>query len=115
MTDDLPRLIFFAIIATATGWRSLLWRILIALALILAAFGYVTNWRFSLVVPGGDADIGAGIVLYYGLTALAAALLARILSLLARRLGHPRPWSLWIEVVGFFAFPFALDYLLVGG
>jgi hypothetical protein len=114
MIDYLLRLVFFALIATATGWRSLLWRLLIAAALILAAFGYVTNWRFSLIVPGGDADIGAGIVLYYGLTTVAAALITRTISLITRRLGHPRPWSLWIEALGFFALPSALDYLLVG-
>ena len=114
MTEYLPRLLFFAVIATATGWRSLLWRLLIAAGLILAAFGHVTGWRFSLVVPGGDADIGAGIVHYYGLTALAAALIARVLSLFARRLGHLRPWSLWIEAVCFFGLPPALDHLAMG-
>ncbi len=114
MTDLLPRLAVFALVASASGWRSLLWRALIAVALILAAFGYVTDWRFSLVVPGGDADIGAGIVLYFGPMWLAAALVARAASLLARRLGHPRPWSLWIEALAFFALPPAFDRILIG-
>ena len=96
----------FAIPATAASWRGLGWRSLICVALLLAGFLAATGGRLSLQVESGDANIGVGIVLYYGLTTLVSGLVARALSLAARGLGHARPWSLWIEALFFFGFPY---------
>ncbi len=114
MFDLVPRLVFFALVAIAPRWRSLAWRAGIGMALLAAAFGWATDWRFGLAVPAGDANIGAGIVLYLGLIALAPAVASRALSLWADRLGHRRPWSLWIEGVAFFGAPVALNRLVLG-
>lgn len=115
MPELAPRIALFCLIASAPGWRGLGWRMAIAALLVAGAFGWVTGWRFSLVVPGGDADIGAGIALYFGTMWLASGLFSRAASLLARRFGHARPGSLWIEVVGFFAVPIAYERLVIGG
>ena len=115
MFELIPRVLLFALIVSAPSWRGLLWRTAIGVLLLVAAFGWVTEGRFSLVVPAGDADIGAGIVLFYGIMWLAVSLIARSISLLARRFGHGRPRSLWIEALGFFALPLIFDRLLVGG
>lgn len=98
-------LALFALPVTARSWRGLAWRGLIAALVTLGAFLLVTGGRLSLQVPGGDANIGAGIVLYYALTTFVSGLIARALSLAARRFGHHRPWSLWIEALFFFGFP----------
>ena len=37
----------FAIPVTATSWRGLAWRAVVAAGLTLVGFGYVTEWRFS--------------------------------------------------------------------
>ena len=74
---ELARILLFALTISAPGWRGLLGRAAIGVLLIGAAFGWVTDWRFSVVVPGGDADIGAGIILFYGITWLASGLIAR--------------------------------------
>jgi hypothetical protein len=113
MFELIPRLVLFALIASAPGWRGLLWRTAIGAGLIATALGWATDWRFSLVVPGGDADIGAGIVLYFGIMWLVSGLVSRIVSLSARGIGHRRPWSLWIEGIGFFAGPVAFDHLFL--
>ena len=113
MYAHIPSLILFGLIVSAPGWRRLVWHAAAALALVVLAFGWATGWRFSLVAPGGDADIGAGIVLYYGIAGVAPALAARAVSLWARRLGHPRPWSLWIEALCFLGGPAAVEFLLV--
>lgn len=105
MIEPVISLALFALPASARSWRGLAWRGVIAALLTLGAFLWVTGGRLSLTVPGGDADIGAGIVLYFALTTFVSGLIARSLSLLARRLGHPRPWSLWIEALVFFGFP----------
>jgi hypothetical protein len=115
MYELIPRFFLFALIVSAPSWRGLQWRAAIGVLLLVAAFGWATEWRFSLVVPGGDANIGAGIVLFYGIMWLASGLISRTISLLARRFGHNRPRSLWIEGLGFFALPLVLDRLLVGG
>jgi len=115
MFELIPRLVLFALIVSAPSWRGLLWRGAVAVLLIAAAFGWVTDGRFSVVVPAGDADIGAGIVLFYGIMWLVSGLIVRAISLSARQFGHTRPWSLWIEGVGFFALPLAFSRLLVGG
>ena len=101
MLESLLSLALFALPASARSWRGLAWRGALALVLTLGAFLWVTGGRLSLTVPGGDADIGAGIVLYLALTTFAAGTVARSLSLLARRWGHHRPWSLWIEALFF--------------
>ena len=82
---------------------------LAGLAVVISALLVATGGTGSLVTPGGDANIGAGIVLYYALSRLGGGLAARVLSLLAARAGHPRPWSLWIEAMCFFAAPLLLD------
>jgi len=115
MLETIPRLVIFGLIVSAPGWRGLAWRTALAVALVAAAFGWVTDGRFSVVVPGGDADIGAGIVLYFGIMWLATGLIARLISLLARGIGHDRPYSLWIEAVGFFGVPVAYERLMIGG
>ena len=112
--ESLLSAILFAIPVTATSWRGLGWRAVIAAGLTLVAFGAVTEWRFSLQVEGGDANIGAGILIYYAVSIFGGGFAARILSLWARALGHPRPWSLWIEGAFFFGFPYLLRTWLGG-
>ena len=102
MIEPLVSLAFFALPASAPDWRGLAWRTALGAAITLALFLWVTGGRLSLTVPGGDADIGAGIVLYFALTTFVSGVAARALSLMARRFGHPRPWSLWIEALFFF-------------
>lgn len=105
MIEPLLTLMLFAIPVTARDWRGLFWRGVVSALLTLGAVLWATGGRLSLQVEGGDANIGAGIVLYYALTTLLGGLVARTLSLGARRLGHHRPWSLWIEVLFFLGFP----------
>lgn len=105
--------VLFAIPVTAGSWRALGWRALICAALTLGAFLWSTGGRLSLQVEGGDANIGAGIVIYFAITTLGSGLLARTASLGAHRLGHPRPWSLWIEAVFFFGFAYVVMGALV--
>ena len=115
MIDLAFSILLFALPVTASSWRGLGWRALIAAVLVLVAFGLVTEWRFSLQVPGGDANIGAGIVLFYAILWVPAGFMARIMSLTARRFGHVRPWSLWIEVVLFFGWPAVVRAMLIEG
>jgi hypothetical protein len=112
---EAARLLLFLVVVSARHWRGLALHAAAGLVLLGIAFGYVTEWSFSLTVPQGDANIGAGIVLFYGGTSLLAGLISRIASLAARRFGHERPWSLWIEVLGFFAVPVILELMLIGG
>ncbi len=104
--------LLFLLPVSAGTWRGLAWRAAAGLALVAVAFGIVTGGRFSLVAEGGDADIGAGIVLVYSLPSLGGGVAARALSLAAAGLGHRRPWSLWIEVLFYFATPLLLDRAL---
>ena len=106
MIEHAIRLVLFLIPVTATTWRGLGWRAVIAAALTALGFGAVTEWRFSFQVASGDANIGAGILIYFALVIFGGGFAARILSLSARALGHSRPWSLWIEVALFFGSPY---------
>ena len=105
MVEWVIRILLYALSVTASNWRGLGWRAAIAAALVLGAFGLVTGGRFSLQVSGGDANIGAGIVLFYAILWVPGGFIARIMSLTARRFGHARPWSLWIETILFFGWP----------
>jgi hypothetical protein len=111
---EIARLLLFLVVVSARHWRGLALHTAVGLLLIGIAFGWVTEWSFSLTVPQGDANIGAGIVLFFGGTWLVAGLISRIASLAARRFGHERPRSLWIEVLGYFAVPGVLDFVLIG-
>ena len=115
MTEWALSILLFALPVTASSWRGLGWRAAIAAALVLGAFGLVTEGRFSLQVPGGDANIGAGIVLFYAILWVPSGFIARIISLTARRLGHARPWSLWIEALLFFGWPALMRAALIEG
>lgn len=112
---EAARIVLFLVVVSARHWRGLALHTAAGLLLLGIAFGVVTEWRFSLVVPQGDANIGAGIVIFYGGAWLLAGLISRAASLAARRYGHERPRSLWIEAIGFFAVPAALDVILIGG
>jgi hypothetical protein len=82
-------LIAFAIPALAQSRRQ--WRRYVLVALLPAVF-------FALVAV--IAKFGPG---FFGAVGFAAAAmigaLARRMSLMADLWGHPRPWSLWIEIV----------------
>lgn len=112
MAFTLAEALLFLLPVSAASWRGLLWRGLAGLALVALAFGIVTQGSFSLVAAGGDANIGAGIVLFYAIQRLGGGVVARILSLAAAAAGHLRPWSLWIEVLFYFATPLLLDRAL---
>ncbi len=112
MVFTLAEALLFLLPVSAGTWRGLMWRSLAGLALVVLAFGIVTQGRFSLVVAGGDADIGAGIVLFYAIQRLGGGIAARTVSLAAAAAGHRRPWSLWIEVLFYFGTPLLLDRAL---
>jgi len=115
MTDWLIRVALFALPVTASGWYGLAWRAAIAAALVLGTFLAATGGRFSLNVEAGDTNIGAAIVLVHAILWVPGGFVARILSLAARRAGHARPWSLWIELVFFFGWPLAMEMALLNG
>ena len=112
MIEWAVRLALFALAVTASGWRALGWRLVIAAGLFLGVFLWVTGGRLSTVVPTGDADIAAGLVIYYAILWIPGGFLARALSLFARRWGHRRPWSLWIEGAAFFGYPVLTQWAL---
>lgn len=109
MPFALAEALLFLLPVSAGTWRGLLWRTVAGLALVALAIGIVTGGRFSLVATGGDANIGAGIVLYYAVLRLGGGIAARVISLAAAAAGHGRPWSLWIEALFYLASPLLLD------